>query len=69
VTLSRQAFNPEEAHIYIPVIEGNVFEFIQKIWHSFVNKIVSLAFTERGYCFEYGLLEVIDGKFVRIAAV
>jgi pimeloyl-ACP methyl ester carboxylesterase len=69
VTLSRQTFNPEEAHIYIPAIEGHVFDFIQKIWHSFVNKIVSLAFTERDYCFEYGLFEVIDGKFVRIAAV
>jgi pimeloyl-ACP methyl ester carboxylesterase len=69
VTLSRQTFNPEEAHIYIPAIEGHVFDFIQKIWHAFVNKIVSLAFTERDYCFEYGLFEVIDGKFVRIAAV
>jgi pimeloyl-ACP methyl ester carboxylesterase len=69
VTLSRQTFDPEEAHIYIPEIEGHVFEFIQKIWHAFVNKMVSLAFTERDYCFEYGLFEVIDGKFLRIAAV
>ncbi|MBA4396173.1 MAG: alpha/beta hydrolase [Syntrophus sp. (in: bacteria)] len=69
MTLSRQTFNPEEAHIYIPEIEGHVFDFIRKIWHAFVNKMVSLAFTERDYCFEYGLFEVIDGKFMRTAAV
>lgn len=69
VALSRQAFHPEEAHIYIPAIEGHIFEFVRKIWHSFVNKMVSLTFTERDYCFEYGLFEVIDGRFMRIAAV
>jgi pimeloyl-ACP methyl ester carboxylesterase len=69
VALSRQAFHPEEAQIYIPEIEGHIFEFIRKIWHSFVNKMVSLTFTERDYCFEYGLFEVIDGRSMRIAAV
>lgn len=69
VKLSGQAFHPEEAAIYLPEIEGHVSDFIRRIRHAFVNKMVSLTFTERDYCFDYGLFEVIDGGFLRVAAV
>lgn len=69
LTLSEQSFIPDEKYIYIPEVKEQAFDFISKIWNSFVNKIVTLTFTERDYCFEYGLFEVIDGKVIRIAAV
>jgi pimeloyl-ACP methyl ester carboxylesterase len=69
VTLSEQSFLPDQELIFIPELEEQVFDFISKIWHSFVNKTVSLTFTERDYCFDYGLFEVIDGEDTRIAAV
>jgi pimeloyl-ACP methyl ester carboxylesterase len=68
-TLSEQSFLPDEEYIFIPELKEQVFDFISQIWHSFVNKIVSLTFTERDYCFEYGMFEVIDGETTRIAAV
>ena len=68
-TLSEQSFLPDQELIFIPELEKRVFHFIRKIWHSFVNKTVSLTFTERDYCFDYGLFEVIDGEATRIAAV
>jgi len=67
--LSEQSFLPNQENIYVPELEKRVFHLISKIWHSFVNKIVSLTFTERDYCFEYGMFEVIDGNVTRIAAV
>ena len=67
--LSEQSFLPVQELIFIPELDARVFDFIGQIWHSFVNKTVSLTFTERDYCFEYGLFEVIDGKSIRIAAV
>lgn len=67
--LSEQTFLPAQELIFIPELDARVFDFIAQIWHSFVNKAVSLTFTERDYCFEYGLFEVIDGKSIRIAAV
>lgn len=69
MTLSEQSFLPDEEYIFIPELKEQVFDFISQIWHSFVNKIVSITFTERDYCFEYGLFEVIDGETTRIAAV
>ena len=69
MTLSEQSFLPDQELIFIPELEERVFAFISKIWHSFVNKTVSLTFTERDYCFDYGLFEVIDGEATRIAAV
>jgi pimeloyl-ACP methyl ester carboxylesterase len=67
--LSEQSFLPTEENIYIPKIKEQVFDFISEIWHSFVNKIVSITFTERDYCFEYGMFEVIDNDATRIAVV
>ncbi|MCU0576567.1 MAG: alpha/beta fold hydrolase [Desulfobacterota bacterium] len=69
MTLSEQSFLPEEEYIFVPELKEQVFDFVSQIWHSFVNKIVSLTFTERDYCFEYGMFEVIDGETTRIAAV
>ena len=69
LTLAEQSFLPNEEYIFIPEVTEQVFEFVGKIWHSYVNKIVSLTFTERDYCFEYGLFEVIDGDVIRIAAM
>ncbi len=69
MTLSEQSFLPDQELIFIPEVDERVFDFISKIWHSFVNKTVSLTFTDRDYCFDYGLFEVIDGKATRIAAV
>lgn len=68
-TLSEQSFLPEQEIIYIPELEERVFRFVSKVWHSFVNKMVSLTFTERDYCFDYGMFEVIDKETTRIAAV
>jgi pimeloyl-ACP methyl ester carboxylesterase len=69
MTLAEQSFLPEEEHIFIPELKEQVFDFVSHIWHAFVNKIVSMTFTERDYCFEYGMFEVIDGEATRIATV
>lgn len=69
VPLSEQSFLPVQDNIYVPELEKRVFHLISKIWHSFVNKTVSITFTERDYCFEYGMFEVVDGNATRIAAV
>ena len=69
MTLSGQSFIPDQELIFIPELDERVFDFISKIWHSFVNKTVSLTFTDRDYCFDYGLFEVVDRKATRIAAV
>jgi pimeloyl-ACP methyl ester carboxylesterase len=69
IALSEQSFLPEEEHIYIPELKEQVFDFVSHIWHAFVNKIVSMTFVERDYCFEYGMFEVIDGETTRIATV
>ena len=69
MTLSGQSFLPDQELIFIPELDERVFDFISKIWHSFVNKTVSLTFTDRDYCFDYGLFEVVDRKATRIAAV
>ena len=69
MTLSRQSFLPEEEHIFIPELKEQVFDFVSNVWHAFVNKIVSMTFSERDYCFEYGMFEVIDGEATRIATV
>jgi pimeloyl-ACP methyl ester carboxylesterase len=69
MTLSEQSFLPDQELIFIPELDERVFDFISKIWHSFVNKTVSLTFTDRDYCFDYGLFEVVDRKATRIAAV
>lgn len=44
--LSEQPYYPEEESIYIPVVREPLYLFIKKIWHSIVNKMVSIAFSE-----------------------
>lgn len=69
LTLAEQPFLPGKKYIYIPEVDEEIYDFIKKIWNSFVNKIVSMTFTERDYCFDYGIFEVIDGEFIRIVAI
>ncbi len=67
--LSEQPYYPEEESIYIPVVREPLYLFIKKIWHSIVNKMVSIAFSEGDYCFDHSLFEVIDGDKIKIAAI
>lgn len=67
--LSEQPYYPEENSIHIPVVRESLYLFIKKIWHSIVNKMVSIEFAEGCYCFDHSLFEVIDGDQIKISAI
>ena len=67
--LSDQPYYPEEESIYIPVVKEPLYLFIKEIWHSIVNKMVSIEFANGDYCFDHSLFEVIDCDTIQIAAI
>ncbi len=67
--LSEQPYYPEEESIYIPVVREPLYLFIKELWHSIVNKMVSITFIDGDYCFDHSLFEVIDGDKIKIAAI
>lgn len=67
--LSEQPYYPEEESIYIPVVKEPLYLFIKKLWHSMVNKMVSIEFANGDYCFDHSLFEVIDGDTIKVAAI
>lgn len=62
-----RSFEPSAEDIHIPPIPATIYPFIEKVWTSFVNKVVSLNFSNYRYCFEHSVFEAIQGHFLKIA--
>lgn len=54
--------------IYIFPISEPVFSFLEKIWSSFVNKMVGLSFFNQENMFDHAVFEVIQGNEMKIVA-
>ncbi len=57
---------PEDIFIY-PVSEP-IYKFTEKVWSSFVNKMVGLVFSNDKHMFDHSIFEVIDGTELKIVA-
>jgi pimeloyl-ACP methyl ester carboxylesterase len=57
---------PDE--IYIFPIPKQTFQFLEGVWSSFVNKMVSLHYFNDEPCFSYSLFEIIDKDALRVVA-
>ena len=57
---------PEDIYIY-PVSEP-IYKFMEKVWSSFVNKMVGLVFSDDKHMFDHAIFEVIDGTELKIVA-
>jgi pimeloyl-ACP methyl ester carboxylesterase len=57
---------PEE--IYIFPVPKATYHFLEGVWTSFVNKMVSLIYFDDEPCFSYSIFEVIDQDAVRVVA-
>lgn len=58
--------NPADIHIF-PISE-RVYVFLEKVWSSFVNKMVSLTFPNNEAFFNHALFEVIQGNNTKIVS-
>lgn len=54
--------------IYIFPVPRSTYQFLEGIWTSFVNKMVSLIYFNDDPCFSYSLFEVIDQNALRVVA-
>lgn len=57
-----------EEEIYIFPIAEPVYNFLEKVWSSFVNKMVALTFPNQEHIFDHSVFEVIQGSEMRIVA-
>lgn len=57
---------PED--IYITPISDEVYGFLEKVWYSFVNKMVALTFSNDKHMFDHSVFEVIQGNQLKIVA-
>ncbi len=57
-----------EEDIYIFPIAEPVYSFLEKVWSSFVNKMVGLTFPNQENIFDHSVFEVIQGSEMRIVA-
>jgi predicted alpha/beta hydrolase len=57
-----------EEEIYIFPIAEPVYNFLEKVWSSFVNKMVALTFPNQEHIFDHSVFEVIQGSEIRIVA-
>ena len=62
----RKNFSPIASDLYIPRISPFVYSFLEKVWFAFVNKAVSLNFSNDEYCFEHSVFEVLQGDYLLI---
>jgi pimeloyl-ACP methyl ester carboxylesterase len=57
----------EDIHIYS--VPQEVYQFLEKVWSSFVNKMVGLNFHQNGSnVFDYAVFEVVQGVNTKIVA-
>ena len=54
--------------VYIFPISENVYSYLEKIWSSFVNKMVALTFPNDENIFDHSVFEVIQGTDTKIVA-
>ncbi len=54
--------------VYIFPISENVYSYLEKIWSSFVNKMVALTFPNDENIFDHSVFEVIQGIDTKIVA-
>lgn len=66
IALPGDAYQPFADEVYIPPVPDNTYEFLKKVWFSFVNKVVSLTFSNEKYCFEHAVFEAIQGNYLKI---
>ena len=54
--------------IYIFPVSDTVYAYLEKIWSSFVNKMVALTFPNDENIFDHAVFEVIQGSDTKIVA-
>jgi len=63
-----QAYQPGPGALHIPSMSARRAAFMTEVQTAFVNKAVSFTFTDFSNCFEYSVLEMIEGENMRITA-
>jgi hypothetical protein len=58
----------ESEDIHIFPISQPVYSFLEKVWSSFVNKMVGLTFSNDKHMFDHSIFEVISGTELKIVA-
>jgi predicted alpha/beta hydrolase len=54
--------------VYIFPVNDSVYTYLEKIWTSFVNKMVALTFPNDDHIFDHAVFEVIQGTDSKIVA-
>lgn len=67
-TTVEKAYFPESDEIYILPIPPERDEFIQKVQTAFVNKMVSLTFSNDELIFDFAIFEKVQGRNLKITA-
>ncbi len=62
-------FEATADHIHLPPVRKYVRGFVARVWRSFVNKAVSLEFSDDTYAFEHAVFEAISGGEITVLAV
>lgn len=57
---------PEEVYMF-PIGE-QTYKFLEKVWSSFVNKMVALVFSDQETMFDHSIFEIIQSNEMRIVA-
>jgi len=58
--------SPEE--IFIFPVPKQTYQFLEGVWTSFVNKMVSLIYFDDEPCFSYAIFEIIDKDAMKVVA-
>jgi alpha-beta hydrolase superfamily lysophospholipase len=58
----------EPEDVYIFPVSQPIYSFIEKVWSSFVNKMVGLTFSNDKNIFDHSVFEVIQGNELKIVA-
>lgn len=64
----RNGLMVDEKDIYIFPVNEAVYSYLEKIWTSFVNKMVALTFPDDQNIFDHSVFEVIQGTDTKIVS-
>lgn len=64
----KSGLNVAADDIFLFPIPDPTYKFLEKVWSSFVNKIVALTFTNNQPMFNYAVFEAIQDKNLKIVA-
>ncbi|MCB1176679.1 MAG: alpha/beta fold hydrolase [Leptospiraceae bacterium] len=64
----RNGLMVESDDLYIFPVGSEVYGFLEKVWSSFVNKMVGLTFPNQEHIFDHAVFEVIQGHEIKIVA-